>query len=627
MCDAMVSSTGLSRHNPIDLERILREVSPPPPFPPAADRAAWEKLRDELEPERCAGILAHAQRYARTPVPALPATLYLEYARTGRREGYQDPMRVRRAMLASLALAECLEHEGRYLDPILDVAWAICEESSWSMPAHQTVLADVTHPVIDLAAAATALSLAELDLLLGDELDPALGKRIRDELDRRCFTPYLTRHDHWWLYNTALRNVNNWTAVCTAGVVGAAIYVEPDPARLAEILARAARSLDDYLDTFDPDGGSSEGPGYWSYGFGHYTLLAHLVEHRTDGQVSFFPDDRLRKIAEYPLRTQLSPGRYVPFSDCDPDVRFIPAQLAYLSRRLDIPDLMSLAHDQLRPPAGGEEGNGARSGELPWALRGLFWRVDPAPRFVPRRHDWFSGMAWMLARLDPADPDALTLAVKGGHNAEMHNQNDVGSLVVHLRGESLITDPGRGRYTKAYFGPQRYEHVVNSSRGHSVPLPNGQEQLPGPEHGATVIEHRADDTVDLLALEMRDAYPPEADLESLRRVVTLHREAAGWVELVDEVRFGSGPREFQSALITFGEAEVDGSSVVVRGERADGGQPAALRIGFDPAAVVARVDTIPDVDLSGGRRDLRRIVFSLPTPAESATVRLRIEPL
>jgi len=168
---------------------------------------------------------------------------------------------------------------------------------------------------------------------------------------------------------------------------------------------------------------------------------------------------------------------------------------------------------------------------------------------------------------------------------------------------------------------------VNSSRGHSVPLPNGQEQLPGPEHGATVIEHRADDTVDLLALEMRDAYPPEADLESLRRVVALHREAAGWVELVDEVRFGSGPGEFQSALITFGEAEVDGSSVVVRGERADGGQPAALRIGFDPAAVVARVDTIPDVDLSGGRRDLRRIVFSLPTPAESATVRLRIEPL
>ena len=54
------------------------------------------------------------------------------------------------------------------------------------------------------------------------------------------------------------RPVNNWTAVCNAGVAGAAIYLEPDAARLAEILARAARSLDDYLSTFDEDGGSTK---------------------------------------------------------------------------------------------------------------------------------------------------------------------------------------------------------------------------------------------------------------------------------------------------------------------------------------------------------------------------------
>jgi hypothetical protein len=79
----------------------------------------------------------------------------------------------------------------------------------------------------------------------------------------------------------------------------------------------------------------------------------------------------------------------------------------------------------------------------------------------------------------------------------------------------VISDIGRGRYTKAYFGPDRYEHIANSSRGHSVP--NGQEQLPGAEHGARLLQHSASDHADLVAFELRDAYPPEADLDSLRR--------------------------------------------------------------------------------------------------------------
>ena len=87
----------------------------------------------------------------------------------------------------------------------------------------------------------------------GDRLDPALGRRIRYEVDRRCLVPYLQRHDHPWLFDSPDRPVNNWSAVCNAGVAGAAIHLEPDAARLAEILARAARSLDDYLSTFDED--------------------------------------------------------------------------------------------------------------------------------------------------------------------------------------------------------------------------------------------------------------------------------------------------------------------------------------------------------------------------------------
>ncbi len=604
----------LCQYNPIDIERALHAGASDPPFPPAADRAAWEAVRAALGEEAVSEMIAQAEADAESPIPALPATLYLEFVRTGQREGYQDPMARRRQMLCRLALAECLEYQGRFLDPLLDVAWAICEESSWAYPAHQRALTDMEHPVIDLGAAMTALYLAELDLLLGRELDPALGKRIRYDVDRRCFTPYLTRHDHWWLHNTHLRNVNNWTAFCNGGVVGAAIYLESDMARLAEIIARAARSLDDYLDTFDPDGGSSEGPGYWSYGFGYYTILAHLVEHRTGGMVDFLAGERIRRIAQYPLRTVLSPGVYVNFSDCNRRVRLIAPHLAYLARRLDLPDLMRLAREQ---------GGSPRERMLSWGLRNLFWRPegDPAGRFVPARHDWFRGMMWMIARYDPADPGALVLAAKGGHNGEMHNQNDVGSIIVHVCEESVVADPGRGRYTRAYFGPERYEHFVNSSRGHSVPVPNGREQLPGREHGAELLEHRADEAIDLLRLELRGAYPGEADLASLQRTVALHREPPrGWVELADDVRFASGPGMLESVLITFGRVDMGASEVTLRGERG------ALRVRFDPDVVSPRVEEVRDVDLAEGPADIRRVVFAFAEPREEGTIRLRIEP-
>lgn len=602
----------LSQYNSTDIEHALRSSAPPPPFPPASDRAAWNEVRVALGEERVATMIAQAEADAEVAIPVLPATLYLEFMRNGQREGYEEPAKRRRMILRDLALAECLEGQGRWLDAILNAAWALCEESSWSWPAHQRELTEMERPIIDLGVAMTALDLAELDAILGTQLHPTLGKRIRYEVNRRCFIPYLMRHDHWWMYNSYQRSVNNWTAVCTGGVLGAAIYLEPDGSRLAEIIARGARSLDDYLSTFDVDGGSTEGPGYWSFGFGYYTLIAHLVEHRTEGKINFFEGERIQKIAQYPLRVMLSPGRFVNFSDADRNFNFVPAHLAYLSRRLNLPDLMRLTQGQA----------GVRN-ELGWGLRNLFWRPAERPdrRFIPAPRDWFSGMMWMIARYDPGDPNALVIAAKGGHNGEMHNQNDVGNLIVHIDGESVIADVGRGRYTRFYFGPERYDHFVNSSRGHSVPTPNGQLQLPGRQYASTPLDHQADDSLDSLSIEMRDVYPLEADLASLRRTVTLHREPPrGWVELVDDVHFATNPGTFESALTTFGHVKIEPAFALLRGEKG------ALRVKFDSTQVAPRVEVEKNVDLAEGPADVQRVVFTLLEPARAAAIRLRIEP-
>jgi hypothetical protein len=606
----------LSQYDPIKLDLILREETAPPPFPPAADRSAWAAIKDAIGPEQVSALIAAAESAAHEPIPPLPATLFLEFFRSGSRQEYETPWFRRRDILADLTLAECLEYEGRFLDPLLNIAWAICEESSWEFPAHHADLPNVEYPVIGLFAALTGTHLAELVLLLGEELHPLVEKRIRYEVDRRILTPFLTRHDFWWLHPTPGHTTCNWTAVCSGNVIAAALYLERDLARVAEVIARGARSLDDYLATFDSEGGSTEGPSYWGFGFGNYVLAGHLVHQRTNGRVDFFADDLIRKAALFPLRTLLSPNRFTNFSDCEPDMMLPVPLLVFLAQHYQIDNLMRLANIQhaVTPHR--------NHSPLLWKLRELFWRPDQAfhQPVIPAQHDWYPEMQWMIARFDPTDPNALVLAVKGGHNDEMHNQNDVGNFIVHVNQTSMIADIGRGRYTRKYFmGEFRYDFLVNSSLGHSLPVPNGCAQLPGEEYAAQVLDHEADDMLDRLVLELKNAYPPAANLASLKRTVTLHRAAPpGWIELVDEVAFDSDPGTFESVLTTFGQVEI--GSDAVRIEEND----TVLMVRYDPAVVIARKELVEDVDLATGPCDVTRIIFASPSAVNSEAIRLML---
>src|SRR5690606_41354781 len=129
----------------------------------------------------------------------------------------------------------------------------------------------------------------------------------------------------------------------------------------------------------------------------------------------------------------------------------------------------------------------------------------------------------------------------------------VGTLCGHDHRTCVVADIARGRSARQYFWDGRYEVFVNTSLAHSVPVVNGCPQPPGEQYAARVLAHEASDVADRLSLDLKDVYPPEADLAALTRTVTLHREAPhGWVELVDEVAFASGKGTVGSDLTTIG---------------------------------------------------------------------------
>jgi len=583
------------------------------PFPPGGAMAAISAQVGEVAVGQ---LISQAEADAVAAVPALPAELYLEFDRIGRREGYEDAQRLRRNMLYRLTLAEWWEGRGRFAAAIENIAFARLEETNWAWPAHARTLDFPDRPTLDLAAAMSGLDLAEMDYLVGDILSPSLRARIRSEVERRSIGPFLNRNDHWWLHTTPEKQVGNWTAVCVAGAVGAALYLETDLDRLAEIITRGLHSLADYLDTFDSQGGSSEGPDYWSYGFGNYVVLAHLLHARSGGAIDLLAGDFVRDIAQLPVRTMVAPGAWVSFSDSDSNPTFHPGLLTHLAERLALPALTQLG---IRNDFRVDHFN-----QFAWPLRQFAWPLPASEgAFGGSEHDWYGDMAWMISRLDPADPGSLRLAVKGGHNDEMHNQNDVGSFMVVAGGKVVLTDPGRGRYSKSYFGPERYDNLMASSRGHSVPVVNGFAQEEGRDRGAQVLHHSHGSDADRLELDMAAAYPAAAGLASLTRSVSLDRVAkTGLVLVEDRFAFASGPGQFQSVLVTPLGAESDNGVVRI------GDNGAGVRVDYDAQALDVRFDRHDGVEKQYQPAvDLTRVVFTPRQQAREGRIALQISPL
>ncbi len=588
-------------------------------IPRYSDRDRWASLlSNPMMQESVRILVTELDRELAEPLTHVPASLYLNYSRTGNRSPHDVIIHRRRKRLIDFVLGECMERSGRFMDPLMDHAWAICEETSWVIPAHtRTTLPDYSeHPYVDLVSAGTALSLAEAAYVMGrrlDDHDPMIGRRIVHEIDRRCWRPYLERNDYWWLYARERAHVNNWTAVCNCGVVGSALLLMADTQDLARMVEKCIRSMNDYLRCFDPDGGSDEGPSYWAYGVSHYVWLSYLLEARTGGRIGLMNAPEMRKIALFPQRVTLCGQNVANFSDCPPRVAFSPSLLFYMGQRLNMSGLCAFAQRQydLAP-------------RTSCGLRDLVWmpRERCGEAWQREIHIYYSGLQWMIGRADPRDDESLVLAVKGGHNGENHNHNDVGNFIVCYGGESLIVDLGSGTYTRDYFGPGRYEILVNSSWGHNVPLVNGKQQAPGPQHAAKLLRHTSSPSEDMLALDLKDAYPAEAGIRSLSRSTSLHRDPTGaWIEVVDRVEFAEGPGQYRNPLYTWGNVTV-GSDRTIR----ISGDKASIKVEFDPGTVEVVIEEVGPGNgkLSDGK--VRRIVQQVSVAEGNGGFRTKIVP-
>lgn len=528
------------------------------PVPRVDERAAWDVVDDVTRTT----FVDPADASLGEAWPALPAHLWRRFADDGDRLSYEQPYFARRQRLATGVAAAALTRRQDLLLDVADGLWAICEESAWHLPAHDAHRGErealPTGPVVDLFAAETAANLAWAAHVLAPDLDaisPVLRRRVRAEVTARVLDPYRGTRDFAWFG----RGSNNWNPWIHSNLIVAALFLGGDDEEQCALLAQAAEGLDHYLAGLPADGGCDEGVDYWWRAAASAFECLEWLWSASGGAVDLFGLDPLPAAARYPWTMHVADGWQVNFGDgaarWDRGASRNGASPWLLHRigvRVEDPDVCAQAVARRRGGAVARP-DYSLSRILP-ALVDREWATAELRPLPLAEHVWLPETQVLVARQDAASERGAFVAVKGGHNAESHNHNDVGSFVLAWDGEPVLVDAGVGTYAASTFDPdERYSLWTMRSGFHNLPVIDGYEQEPGRRHAARDVVATHAGGVSSFTADLAAAYSEVAGIERWQRTVALDREVPEVV--IEDVWQAVRPIHVIWRLLVRGEVE------------------------------------------------------------------------
>jgi hypothetical protein len=606
------------------------------PYPKCGERASWEAIPADIR----AAVIARAEQDRKTGWKLELATTFLNFKRNGDQTHDQNENWGRRAQMQRLALAECMEGKGRFVDDVANGIWLICEETSWSDSAHMYMqkagvgLADVNEPVVDLFAAETAATLAWTRYLLGAELDrvsPEVGKRIALECERRILGPARMRDNFTWMgLDPALagRKLNNWTPWINSNLIWTNLLLEEDAERRLHEMTRITRSVDAYLNQYWPDAGEEEGPTYYTRSPLSLFECVSTLESATGNSTQILTHPFLAAMGRYVLNAHVAGNCYINYGDADMHLgqegeliyRYGKAvkdeQLAgfgaYCAERAG----WTAIGEGLNRPMNSVLISMARA--LPALMAANEIRAAKKDEGLAR-DAWYPSLGLMTAREQEGSTKGMYVAVLAANNGRSHSHNDTGSPIVFMDGEPVLIDPGVETYNAKTFSADRYKIWTMQSAWHNLPTIGGVMQRNGADFKATGHRYASDDKKAVVSFDIATAYPKDAGVKSWVRTVTLDR--VQHKVTIEEAFELERAVPVSLTAMTQRKGNVDPAGKVTLEPLAEGGKACVLQ--FDGKQLSAAIETkeITDERVRNDMgAELYRVLLNLKEPAAKGRI-------
>lgn len=495
-------------------------------FPDYHNRDFWNKLPDNLRQQ----YIEEAENYLNYDWPVVKATDYLEIIRSGDRK--QEVYGVPRSALVALVMGELTEGKGRFIDQIVNGAWYYSEQTWWGWSAHLTAqkaphgLPDADEPVIDLGVGEITNILSWTWFLFKDEFDkihPLIARRLKNEIMKKAVLPYYERDDFWWQGLDGSRDVNNWNPWTNHNMLTAILILEDNHDQKIKGVQKVVRSLDEFVNVYPDDGGCDEGPSYWGRAGASLYQSLDLLKRATGGKFDVYDNQLIKNMGTYIYKAYIDYPYFINFADADATTGSRP-QIIY-SYGKDI-------NDQVMQKFGAflaikqDWGLAIPGGKIDEQIMQLMHldEIKKAEEENALISDFWLPQTQVAGARDKAgSSDGFFFAAKGGHNAESHNHNDLGSCVLYFNGKPALIDIGRETYTAKTFSGQRYEIWTMQSQYHNLPKINGVDQKEGRNYVATNSGFKADAKKAVFSTDIFNAYPEEADVKKWIRSYQLDR--------------------------------------------------------------------------------------------------------
>ncbi len=450
-------------------------------------KAAFSAMKDAEKKE----LIENAEKILPQVIPALSATAYMRFMKEGdgNRTVFERVYFDRRIHLMQLVAAECAEGQGRFLDKIVDFMWAIMEETTWVLPAHNlpmdrgSVHANLPDCFgqkpwyFDLFAAETADLFSVVWHLLGPELTERCGniftERVEYELRTRIINPYLAAGDqdlHWLGHRPGIKP-NNWTPWITASILSVCAVFVKEPEERRDFVHKAVRSLDSFVDGYFPDGGCPEGPTYWGAAPASLFDAMETLDAMTGGRIQIFEDAKTKAMMEFEPDVYIHGDYITGYGDAQPSMKPDIRLFARMGARFKSEKLSAFAAARQPEPVLPSQHHPIR------LFRNLLYTIPCTNTpFTVAKTTVYEGIGLVILRESEKTDRGFAAWMKGGSNNESHGHKDIGNVAVYYNGQPVLIDAGIGEYTRALFHGKRDLIFGSATRDHNLALIGGMGQ-------------------------------------------------------------------------------------------------------------------------------------------------------